>query len=113
MSFSYRHLSHAGNHGDVLKHICLVSCLVKLKECHQEGIVLLDTHAGIATYELDRQTTNEYKEGIEKILNTCHKHSPALVQEYANIVRSFNHDHGELRLCLSWIARSCRCSVER
>lgn len=68
-------------------------------ELHQEGLVLLDTHAGIGTYELNRQTTNEYKEGIERVLDACSDESPALVQEYAKIVRSFNRDHGELRLC--------------
>jgi 23S rRNA (adenine2030-N6)-methyltransferase len=98
---SYRHLSHAGNHGDVLKHVCFVSCLLELLKSSNNGLVVLDTHAGIGNYDLTRQTTNEHKDGIQRVLEKyTGTDSPISVQEYATMVRSFNgdDDDDELRL---------------
>lgn len=98
---SYRHLSHAGNHGDVLKHICFVSCLLELLKTSNNGLVVLDTHAGIGNYNLTRQTTNEHKDGIQRVLEKFTSiGTPIAVQEYATLVRSFNggDNDDELRL---------------
>jgi len=90
---SYQHLLHAGNHGDVLKHVVFVSCLEELTKSHEEGVVLLDTHAGIGCYSLTRQTTSEYQEGVERVVDACTDDSPVAVQEYVRMVRSFNDEN--------------------
>lgn len=67
--FSYRHSFHAGNHGDVLKHICQMLIIEKLK-IKDKGFVYIDTHSGAGLYELDAaeaQKTGEYQFGIEQI----------------------------------------------
>lgn len=67
--FSYRHSFHAGNHGDVLKHICQMLIIKKLKN-KDKGFVYIDTHSGAGLYQLDdaeSQKTAEYQQGISKI----------------------------------------------
>jgi 23S rRNA (adenine2030-N6)-methyltransferase len=66
---SYRHSFHAGNHGDVLKHICQLLLINKLKE-KDKGFVYMDTHSGAGKYQLDSEQaakTNEYQEGIARL----------------------------------------------
>lgn len=48
---SYQHRFHAGNHGDVLKHTCLLGLLEKLTS-KPKPFFFLDTHAGSARYTL-------------------------------------------------------------
>ncbi len=48
---NYRHAFHAGNHGDVLKHVALVFCLDALKR-KPASFAVLDTHAGRGVYDL-------------------------------------------------------------
>jgi 23S rRNA (adenine2030-N6)-methyltransferase len=67
--FSYRHSFHAGNHGDVLKHICQMLIIEKLKN-KDKGFVYIDTHSGAGLYQLDTaeaQLTAEYQQGISKV----------------------------------------------
>jgi 23S rRNA (adenine2030-N6)-methyltransferase len=67
--FSYRHSFHAGNHGDVLKHICQMLIIEKLKS-KDKGFVYIDTHSGAGLYQLDTaeaQLTSEYQQGISKV----------------------------------------------
>lgn len=49
--FSYRHSFHAGNHGDVLKHVCLLATLRHLMR-KPTPLLLVDTHAGAGRYDL-------------------------------------------------------------
>lgn len=68
-----------------------------MKSC-DGGVRLLDTHAGIGTYRLYQQTSNEYKNGIQRILEACtDDDTPAAVQRYLDFVRSFNNGD-ELRV---------------
>ena len=48
----YRHAFHAGNHGDVLKHVVLVASCDALAR-KPAPVLALDTHAGRGAYALD------------------------------------------------------------
>jgi 23S rRNA (adenine2030-N6)-methyltransferase len=64
--FSYRHAYHAGNHADVLKHLCLVSLLDYLTQ-KDKTLTCIDTHAGLGIYPLrgsEAQTSGEAAAGI-------------------------------------------------
>lgn len=67
--FSYRHAFHAGNHADVLKHLCQMLLLEKL--CSKDkAFVYIDTHAGAGVYDLtseQAQKTCEYQAGIDAL----------------------------------------------
>jgi 23S rRNA (adenine2030-N6)-methyltransferase len=67
---SYRHSFHAGNHGDVLKHICQMLIIEKLKS-KDKGFCYFDTHSGAGVYQLNSKEslkTNEFKQGIECLI---------------------------------------------
>ncbi|NBV06915.1 MAG: 23S rRNA (adenine(2030)-N(6))-methyltransferase RlmJ [Proteobacteria bacterium] len=67
---NYRHIYHAGNFADVFKHIVLTLCLEKLHE-KPAPFFVLDTHAGIAKYDLSDEKslkTFEAEKGIKKLL---------------------------------------------
>ena len=66
---SYRHSYHAGNHGDVLKHLCQMVLIEKLKS-KEKGFCYFDTHSGAGIYQLDSAEslkTNEFKQGIQRL----------------------------------------------
>lgn len=90
--FSYRHAFHAGNHADVLKHMVLVATLrhLTLKET---PLMVLDTHAGAGLYRLDgdfAHTSGEAADGIAKLQGLTQP-VPAAVQDYLDLVASFNN----------------------
>lgn len=69
---NYRHVYHAGNFADVVKHAVLVRIVeyLKLKE---KAFRVIDTHAGIGLYDLSGEEalkTGEWQEGIGKLLET-------------------------------------------
>lgn len=74
---SYQHEYHAGNHADILKHICLCSILDGL--CRKEKpFTIIDTHAGAGVFNLNDERalkTGEAKEGIQYLkslsLSSC------------------------------------------
>ncbi|HSW69378.1 MAG TPA: 23S rRNA (adenine(2030)-N(6))-methyltransferase RlmJ [Gammaproteobacteria bacterium] len=87
---NYRHTYHAGNIGDVLKHIVLIALIQSLKR-KETPFCYLETHAGIGSYDLLADTTQksrEFENGIQKIFNT--EHSPDLIQDYITCVKSLN-----------------------
>ncbi len=65
-SLNYRHVYHAGNFADVLKHIVLLLCLDYLQK--KEGpLCLIDAHGGAGIYDLrseEAAKTAEWKRGI-------------------------------------------------
>jgi 23S rRNA (adenine2030-N6)-methyltransferase len=66
---SYRHHYHAGNHGDVFKHIALTLILTAMKR-KEKPMLYLDTHSGAGVYDLKgpmAQKINEQAQGILKI----------------------------------------------
>ena len=89
---SYRHVFHAGNHADVLKHAVLLAVLAYLNQ-KDKPYWVVDTHAGAGGYRLDagRATTHaEFKDGIGRLLD-CPDLSPLLAR-YVQAVRVDNPD---------------------
>jgi len=85
---NYRHAYHAGNFADAMKHALLVALLNTLKR-KPAGFCVLDTHAGLGTYDLsseEAQRTGEWQTGIGQLLTTT---APALTP-YLALMR----DHG-------------------
>jgi len=67
---NYRHIFHAGNICDVVKHILLVLCLDHLRS-KEKAFCVLDTHGGCGLYDLNDQRslkTQEAQKGIYKLL---------------------------------------------
>jgi 23S rRNA (adenine2030-N6)-methyltransferase len=67
---NYRHIYHAGNICDVVKHAVLVLLMehVRMKD---NAFCVLDTHAGVGLYDLQDERaakTNEAQNGISKLL---------------------------------------------
>ncbi|RKF18508.1 23S rRNA (adenine(2030)-N(6))-methyltransferase RlmJ [Alginatibacterium sediminis] len=91
---SYRHSFHAGNYADVLKHVTQLSILDYM--CQKDApIRYVDTHSGAGGYSLEEkqaQTTLEYKDGIQKLLQATNLNP--LLQRYASLVQSFNDNQG-------------------
>jgi 23S rRNA (adenine2030-N6)-methyltransferase len=86
---SYRHSFHAGNHGDVLKHLCQMLLLNKLKS-KDKGFCYFDTHSGAGVYQLDSTDalkTNEFKHGIERL--TGHSIQNEAVNQYLSLVSAY------------------------
>lgn len=106
--FSYRHAFHAGNHGDVLKHITLLNILQYLVQ-KETPVSVVDTHAGTGLYRLDgdfAQTSSESEDGVLKLLpdsgavQTPPWHAQPLL-DYVNLLSHFNPgmaDGGKLRI---------------
>jgi 23S rRNA (adenine2030-N6)-methyltransferase len=93
---NYRHAFHAGNHGDVLKHVALVLCLEALKR-KPAPFAVLDTHAGRGLYDLaspEAERSPEWRGGIGRLWGQSDL--PEAVARLLAAVRGFNAD-GELR----------------
>ncbi len=74
---SYRHGFHAGNHADVLKHVALRACLVRLT-AKAVPVLYVDTHAGAGVYSLREGFSAQNREwagGVER-LRSCAKDGP-------------------------------------
>ncbi len=66
---NYRHGFHAGNHADVLKHVCLLALLDSLMQ-KPTPVFVLDTHAGSGSHRLDSgqsQQTGEWQQGVGRM----------------------------------------------
>ena len=68
---NYRHVYHAGNFADVLKHIVLLLCLDYLQK--KEGpLCVIDAHGGAGVYDLRSEKsskTREWERGIGRLQN--------------------------------------------
>ena len=97
---NYRHIYHAGNFADVLKHAVLARLIVYLQQ-KDKAFRLLDTHAGIGLYDLsseEAQKTGEWREGIGKLLDADLPAPIAtILAPYLDAVRSLNPE-GEITL---------------
>ena len=63
---NYRHIYHAGNFADVMKHLALTLCLDYLLR-KEKPICVIDAHAGIGRYDLASEQagkTLEWQDGI-------------------------------------------------
>lgn len=87
---NYRHIYHAGNFADVVKHIVLVMVLDHLRQ-KDKPFFVLDTHAGIGLYDLESeeaQKTGEAQAGIGMLYERAD--APPEVKQYLDIVRRAN-----------------------
>ncbi|QXZ09764.1 23S rRNA (adenine(2030)-N(6))-methyltransferase RlmJ [Comamonas sp. Y33R10-2] len=90
--FSYRHAFHAGNHADVLKHTILIATVQYLTQ-KEAALTVLDTHAGAGLYRLDGDYANksgEAGDGILRMLAAKESDLAPILQNYMQMVRSFN-----------------------
>ncbi|AIL13201.1 hypothetical protein IM40_06325 [Candidatus Paracaedimonas acanthamoebae] len=84
---NYRHIYHAGNFSDVVKHYVLTLLLQKLHE-KEKAFSIIDTHAGIGVYNLQSQQalkTNEAQEGILKLLHSSQDRS--FFEQYLKVIQ--------------------------
>ncbi|MCA0422590.1 MAG: 23S rRNA (adenine(2030)-N(6))-methyltransferase RlmJ [Proteobacteria bacterium] len=86
---NYRHIFHAGNFADVLKHAVLARILTHLN-AKPAPYRVIDTHAGIGVYDLTTpaaQRNPEWKDGIGRLLTgTLPPEIAALLAPYLDIV---------------------------
>lgn len=77
---SYQHEYHAGNHADILKHICLVRILQSL--CRKEKpFTVIDSHAGAGVFSLEDERilkTGEADGGIKKLMSHIMEYTPEM-----------------------------------
>jgi 23S rRNA (adenine2030-N6)-methyltransferase len=96
---SYRHVFHAGNHADVLKHTVLLAVLDYFNQ-KDKPYWVIDTHAGAGGYRFDggrAKTHAEYEEGIGRLWDRDNAGDlPPLLADYVAAVRADNPD-GHLR----------------
>jgi 23S rRNA (adenine2030-N6)-methyltransferase len=94
---NYRHIYHAGNFADVLKHAVLARLIVYMEQ-KDKAFRVLDTHAGIGLYDLsseEAQKTGEWQDGIGRLLDAdIPAKAKALLQPYLTAVRDLNPDGG-------------------
>jgi len=91
---NYRHVYHAGNFADVLKHAVLALVLEHMK-AKTAPFRVIDTHAGVGLYDLtsvEAQKTGEWREGIGRLLGQAGVGGEAgqLLAPYLEVVRGFN-----------------------
>ena len=82
---NYRHIYHAGNFADVMKHALLLRLLAAMQR-KAKPFLVLDTHAGIGRYDvtsIEAEKTGEWRDGIGKIL----ENPPPALAEYVQTVQ--------------------------
>src|SRR2546421_266830 len=79
----YAHARHAGNAGDVFKHVALIALLDELLR-GPEPLLYLETHAGDGLYPLG--SAGEWGDGVQRLWNV----REGLAGRYAEIVRDFS-----------------------
>ncbi|GES44811.1 ribosomal RNA large subunit methyltransferase J [Rhizobium dioscoreae] len=94
---NYRHIYHAGNFADVLKHAILAR-LVRYMQNKDKAFRILDTHAGIGLYDLsseEAQKTGEWRDGIGRVLAAELMPQVAdLLEPYLATIRELNPEGG-------------------
>ncbi|BFT30317.1 23S rRNA (adenine(2030)-N(6))-methyltransferase RlmJ [Alteromonas sp. D210916BOD_24] len=91
---SYQHAFHAGNHADVIKHLCWIGVINSLKK-KDKAFTLYDTHAGAGSYDFNEAMSaknKEYESGISKLVQ--HGAKSSLLRDYLNLCEPFlSSDH--------------------
>lgn len=92
---NYRHVYHAGNFADVVKHVVLTRVIEYLKK-KEKAFRVVDTHAGRGIYDLSSeaaQKTGEWRGGIGKVIAAqLSKPAATLLTPYLDAVRANNPD---------------------
>lgn len=89
---NYRHIYHAGNPADVVKHALLVH-IIRAMQLKAAAYFYLDTHAGIADYDTQAEAalkTEESIAGVGKVLS--HPNLPDALQDYLGVIRGYDTD---------------------
>lgn len=89
---NYRHAFHAGAPADVLKHATLARVLSHMLE-KPKPFLFLDTHAGIARYDLEAdeaKKTGEADDGIRKLWDL--DPVPPSLRAYLQLVKRINRE---------------------
>lgn len=89
---NYRHAFHAGNFGDVLKHVVLLELLEALHR-KPNPVHLIDTHAGLGLYDLasdEAQRSGEYRFGIGAVLSD--PQAAKILPRYWDVLKRLNPD---------------------
>lgn len=97
--FSYRHSFHAGNHGDVIKHVCLVAVLRHLMR-KPGPLLLVDTHAGAGRYDLGSAQavkSGEAQAGVLRLRTALQARGEpeGALHDYLAQVQAFNQGSGD------------------
>ena len=97
---NYRHIYHAGNFADCLKHITLSRILLHLQK-KDKPYYTLDTHAGIGLYDLsseEAQKTGEWQGGIGRLIGSDAAPLPPeisqLCEPFFDVVKGLNPGGG-------------------
>ena len=92
---NYRHVYHAGNFADVVKHAVLARLVEYLKQ-KEKAFRVIDTHAGTGRYDLSSeaaQKTGEWQGGIGRLLEMALDPAAAgLLAPYLQAVKNVNGD---------------------
>lgn len=90
---NYRHVYHAGNFADVLKHV-VVTRIVEYMKRKDGAFRVIDTHAGTGFYDLssqEAQKTGEWRDGIGRVLHAdLPEDAASLLDPYLDVVARFN-----------------------
>ncbi|MGE6786400.1 23S rRNA (adenine(2030)-N(6))-methyltransferase RlmJ [Ensifer adhaerens] len=90
---NYRHIYHAGNFADVLKHAVLARLVTYLQQ-KEKAFRVLDTHAGIGLYDLsseEAQKTGEWRDGVGRLLDgDLPPEIAAILAPYLSSIRALN-----------------------
>jgi len=93
---NYRHIYHAGNFADVVKHATLALAIERLKQ-KAAPFRVIDTHAGIGTYDLlseEALRTGEWKDGIGRLIGPDAVPLPpgvaTILAPYLDVVKGMN-----------------------
>ncbi|WP_234729372.1 23S rRNA (adenine(2030)-N(6))-methyltransferase RlmJ [Acidocella facilis] len=82
---NYRHIYHAGNFADVMKHALLLRLLAGLQR-KPKPFLVLDTHAGLGAYDVtseQAEKTGEWRDGIGRLLDA----PPPALADYVETIR--------------------------
>ncbi len=94
---NYRHIYHAGNFADVLKHAVLARLVLYMQK-KDKAFRVLDTHAGIGLYDLsteEAQKTGEWQDGIGRLMEAeLPPKAAELLVPYLSAVRDLNPGGG-------------------
>lgn len=92
---NYSHAFHAGNFADVMKHVVLTRLVEYLKK-KDAAFRVIDTHAGIGSYDLAGEIARrspEYRDGIGRLLAAdLPQKAAALLVPYLDVIRELNPD---------------------
>lgn len=88
---NYRHIYHAGNFADVIKHLVLIAVLENLVK-KEKPYYFLDAFAGIGKYDLnscEASKTMEADFGVN-LVNGYKGALPSLLQKYKDMIAGYN-----------------------